>query len=383
MTDETRPLFQRFPRLAEQLAAGPRLARLPTPVQRLDLDGRALWVKRDDLTGADYGGNKTRKLDLILPLARARGARRIVTFGGLGTNHGLASAIHCAHLGLDCEILLFDQPVTAHVRDNLRLMAYFGARLRYAGGMGRALAAYYLHPRRLDPRTRFLFAGASTPLGATAYVDAALELDAQIAAGDMPEPAAVYCAAGSTGTLAGLTLGFALCERAVPVFGVRVIDSHVGPFAACTPATVTKLMRATLTHLRARDPAVPAIDPPEPQLLEGYFGGGYGVPTEAGRRALARAADAGLRLEPTYTAKTFAAALDADAGPVLYWHTLSSADQSATLAEAGDDALPAAVRRRIESGERGMQRVLDTARRRCGDAARRPYGRRFRAMWAR
>jgi 1-aminocyclopropane-1-carboxylate deaminase/D-cysteine desulfhydrase-like pyridoxal-dependent ACC family enzyme len=41
-----------------------------------------------------------------------------------------------------------------------------------------------------------------------------------------------------------------------------------------------------------------------------WFGAGYGHPTRAGEEAMQVAADLGLTLEPTYTAKAFAAALD-------------------------------------------------------------------------
>src|SRR5262245_52920870 len=73
------------------------LTSLPTPVQRLAqlervAGGASLWCKRDDLSGAIYGGNKPRKLELLLGAAKARGRRRVMTFGGLGTHHGLATA---------------------------------------------------------------------------------------------------------------------------------------------------------------------------------------------------------------------------------------------------------------------------------------------------
>ena len=63
-----------------------------------------------------YGGNKVRKLEFILAEARKRNTRHIVTFGGIGTNHGLATAIFCDRLGIDCTLLLFRQPVTGHVK---------------------------------------------------------------------------------------------------------------------------------------------------------------------------------------------------------------------------------------------------------------------------
>ena len=73
-------------------------------------------------------------------------------------------------------------------------------------------------------------------------------------------------------------------------------------------------------------------------LDSGFLGGGYGKATAAGDRAIELAKGEGLVLDPTYTAKAFAAALDrVESGRfarVLYWHTLSSAPLEPMLAGA-------------------------------------------------
>jgi 1-aminocyclopropane-1-carboxylate deaminase/D-cysteine desulfhydrase-like pyridoxal-dependent ACC family enzyme len=52
----------------------------------------------------------------------------LVTLGGIGTNHGLATAIFCDQLGLKCTLLLYYQPVTEYVKQNLLLLAKSGSR---------------------------------------------------------------------------------------------------------------------------------------------------------------------------------------------------------------------------------------------------------------
>lgn len=73
-------------------------------------------------------------------------------------------------------------------------------------------------------------------------------------------------------------------------------------------------------------------------LEPGFLGGGYGRATAAGDRATDLAEREGLVLDPTYTAKAFAAALDlvekSRFQRVLYWHTLSSASLEAMLTQA-------------------------------------------------
>lgn len=355
--DDPPALFRVFPELQERMPwrALPGRA-VPTPVERLRGQKGELWVKRDDLSSNLYGGNKTRKLEFILADAIARNRDPVVTFGGIGTNHGVATAVFCRELGLGCRVLLFDQPVTDTVRRNLLLMHAFGASLEYTASLPRTLLRYYGRERLRRPGAYFLFAGGSNVLGCAAFVSAALELKAQIDRGELDEPAEIVCPAGSTATLAGLTLGCALAGLDTTVTGVRVSPARVGPFPACTEATVASLMERTRRYLRSLTDALPAALPPRPRLDERYFGEGYGVPTRAGKEAMkALPADSGLVLEPTYTAKTFAAVLDAGrrrTGPVLYWHTYNGADTSQHLAGIDGSSLPRALQWVLEDGAR-------------------------------
>src|SRR5690606_22680924 len=88
-------LLQRFPQVRRRLPYM-RLGSAPTPVRQLtDLPGGGpeIWVKDESGYGGPWGGNKVRKLEWILPDARRRRRRTILTFGALGTNHGLATAL--------------------------------------------------------------------------------------------------------------------------------------------------------------------------------------------------------------------------------------------------------------------------------------------------
>ena len=84
-------LRRRFPELGERLPYE-RLLGAPTPVECVAARGDGVWVKRDDLTARPYGANKVRKLELLLA-ARRRGHRSLLTSGGTGSNHVLATAI--------------------------------------------------------------------------------------------------------------------------------------------------------------------------------------------------------------------------------------------------------------------------------------------------
>ena len=96
-----------------------KFAHLPTPIEALPrlsakLGGLRLFVKRDDLTGLGFGGNKTRKLEYLLAEAQANGARTIITAGAVQSNHCRQTAAACARLNFDCILVLSgDKPLAA------------------------------------------------------------------------------------------------------------------------------------------------------------------------------------------------------------------------------------------------------------------------------
>ena len=284
----------------------------PTPVRRLP-DG--LWVKDESGYGTLWGGNKVRKLEFILPDVRRRGKRTILTFGALGTNHGLATALYAREQGLRCALALIDQPLDDHVRAQLERLRSSGATLHFTHTKARTVAAapWLLLRHRLP---YVLPAGGSSPVGALGYVEGALELAAQVREGLLPEPSHVVCAVGSGGTAAGLLLGLQMAGMSTKVLGVVVNDT-----LKLDSPTLTKLARKTAGLLRRRGATgVPDPDPASLVLTRAFLGRGYGHPTPESEAALEQAGDLGL--DPVYTAKAMAGALAFEgSGPLLFLHT--------------------------------------------------------------
>jgi D-cysteine desulfhydrase len=320
-------LHERFPALRVTLGHG------PTPVRPLDglAPGVPIWMKDEGAYGdGGWGGNKIRKLEWILPDVRRRGARTILTFGGLGTNHGLATALYARDHGLRCAIALLDQPVDDQVRAQLARLERSGATLYRTHTKARTIAALpWLLARHTiagGGRPPYLLpVGGSSPVGALGYVEAALELAEQVRDGALPEPTHVVCALGSGGTTAGLALGLRLAGLRTRVVGVLVNDK-----LRLDPPAIAKLANRTASLLRDRGAALeaPPVQPGDITVVTDQLGAGYGHATEAARQALALAADrGGLSLELVYTAKTLAGVLagrDAGAfgeGPVLFLQT--------------------------------------------------------------
>jgi len=329
------------------------LAKRSTAVERLsglsaEL-GAELWIKRDDQSSPRYGGNKVRKLELLLGRALARGRRRVVTAGALGTHHGLATAAFGEQLGLETELLLWPQPLTDHVRSNLRAGLAFGARvqlLRHPVLLPIALASILARGRREHAPFELIPPGGSDGLGTLGYVDAGLELAEQVERGLLPAPDYIWLPAGTCGTAAGLALGLCLGGlEDVQVMAVQVVEGII-----TNRFTLGAVARGGVRMLRRHGPRMNRTKPSNLRLVGGQLGAGYGHPCDEAQRWLGAIADCDqIQLEPTYTAKALAgmvASLGAGLGRRrhLFWNTVSSVDLSERSYALNLDRLPAPLR---------------------------------------
>ncbi|MCW2753817.1 MAG: 1-aminocyclopropane-carboxylate deaminase [Marmoricola sp.] len=316
-------LHQRWPGLDLGHVA---LGTAPSPVRRLDglIDDIDLWIKDESRYGdGAWAGNKVRKLEWIIPEAARRGTNTLVTVGGIGTHWGLACALYGREHGLSTVLGLVDQPVDDHVRQQLARLEASGAQIhRYAGVRQLRRAAPWLIASNIR-RGRlpwYLPAGGSNPVGSLGYVETALEISAQVRAGDLPEPATVVTAIGSGGTAAGLALGLKLAGLSTRVFGAVVNDS----FPLDAPV-IARLATRTASLLSARGATdLPSVGAADLVTADDWLGTTYGDPTPASTGMVERAARLGLALEPVYTGKALAAIADRARelpGPVLWLNT--------------------------------------------------------------
>lgn len=323
-------LFDALPRLARTVPWLP-LANVPTPVEPCDAladyFGRGgIFMKRDDLVSPLYGGNKVRRYEFVLADAKAKGARCIVTAGGLASTQVMATALFGRELGFDVHAVLFDQPVTAFTREAVLGFAESGATLQHGGGYVRTA---WLARRALRERTPsyLILPGAPNPTANLGYVDAMLELAAQVERGEAPRPDVIVLPTGSSGTLAALALGAAYVGWSTEIVGVRITSA-----VACNRLTVAAITRSTDRFLARHDPTwKPLRGRTRYALYGGALGEGYGHPTpEAVEGAERLRALTGTPGEITYTGKALAGLRALGASPayrdktMLLWNTLSS-----------------------------------------------------------
>lgn len=333
-----------------------RLAELPTPVEAVptlsERAGADIWIKRDDLTGTRYGGNKVRKLEYLLGEALAEKADTLITTGAAGSHHALATTLYAADLELPVHVVAFPQPYSAHAEGHLKAMLQAGAEVHPTRSAALAVPGATALSARMRLRRRRPFVippGGSSVAGTLGHVEAGLELARQMEARTMPEPDAVYAPFGTGGTVAGLAIGLAAAGLTCAVIGVRVV-----PRSVANQTLVGNLVKRTVKKLRGLDTRFPDVAADARALIQiahQEYGGGYGAATSEGRNAgrLARE-HADIELDPTYTQKAFAALLRDASGDrkgqrLLFHHTLSRAEPDLTKAPPLRDDLRRLLKR--------------------------------------
>jgi len=327
-------LFDAHPALGKSV---PRveLGWFPSPIEQAKTtssNGR-LFVKRDDdfsrspscpdtfALAKQFGGGKVRKLETYFGEARALGKTRIVTSGGIGSNQALAVALLGKALGFSVRLHLTPQPLSTLTTQNLGGDAATGAEMILFDSVSEG------HARAKDQKDAYVIPpGGTTALGTLGFVNAGLELAIDVREKRMPAPTRVYVALGLGGSAVGLAIGCALGGLATDIVAVRT--SNPG---TVTDATLRAIHAETIAYARARDGSFPSkLDSVKVRIDGRFVGAGYGAPSAAGNEAITRARETeGWALDPVYTGKALAAALDdLRAGSaheeILFWNTMSS-----------------------------------------------------------
>ncbi len=296
--------------LRSRIAAIPRvkLAFLPTPIQHcpnLSKDfGVDLWVKRDDLTGPAFGGNKMRNLEWRMAEAMASGAD-ILVFGVEATSNSARQTTAAANmLGLPLVLVLRGKPET-EPQGNLLCDVVLGAEVRLLD-----LPTYHDLSQAVEDVVAELHAKGRKPWSlnhgkmfqcgaAMATVENFLEI-IELLGPHGRRPEHIYLSSGGKG-LAGLMLAKKALGLPVRVVGVAS-TSNENPWESTAQIAMDT---AALLGLPI------AISPGEVEATWDYIGPGYGIPTPEGMDAiLVFARREGILMDPVYTGKAAAGMID-------------------------------------------------------------------------
>ncbi len=289
------------------------LGNFPTPLEplpRLSAElGLEVLVKREDLSGLALGGNKVRKLEMLMAQAQDAGATAVVTCGSIQSNHCRCTAAAARRLGLECGLILFEGRHN-QVNGNHLLDRLFGARVEVLPAFESARADVLMAELAATYKSGHVISfGGSNAAGAAAYVWGYQELAEQLGG----RAGSLYCVTSSGATHAGLALGESLVPGGPEVYGISIAD----PAPVCLER---------VRGLAAEAAALIEVDArARVRVLDGQQGGGYGVPSPAGQAALLRVARLeGLLLDPVYTAKAMAGLIEhahQTPGPAVFLHS--------------------------------------------------------------
>lgn len=302
-----------------------RLANLPTPLEEMPrlskvLGGPKIWIKRDDLTGLAFGGNKVRKLEFEMADAVKQGADVIVAGGVIQSNHALATTVAARRLGMKIVLLLRGEDPQEYT-GNLLLDHILGAEIRFIQAEWHKSVEVTrnvveeLKGKGYNPYV----APFSSPLGSVGYVNAVLELQEQAKRMNLKVNCLVH-AAGSGGTQAGLIVGSKALEIGIDVIGIATESD--GDWLLNTTTQIAdecaRLLDLDLT-----------VTKDDVKILYDYVGEGYGILDEKSKETIKLVARTeGIILDPVYTSKAMTGLMDLlkkghfkNYGNIVFLHT--------------------------------------------------------------
>jgi len=302
--------------LCQKIDSLPRvkLATLPTPLHEVPrfseaLGGPRIFIKRDDLTGLAFGGNKTRMFEFLLAQAIEEGADTIIGGAGVQSNYSRQLVAACNALGLEAYLILrrIRGKADDDIQGNLLLDLLAGASIRIidatAEEQGKAMydLAKELKERGRRPYVVRLAQDDDLSPDVTAYVNCFCEITEQCEELGI-QPRHLYSASYDS-TQAGLELGRAALGNNMRIMGI----APAGWLHGGAAALVTKYANQTAQKLGLSC----RLDENEVFNTEDYVGEGYGIlTTEAIEMIKLMARTEGIFLDPVYTSKAMAGLRD-------------------------------------------------------------------------
>ncbi len=283
------------------------------------------WIKRDDLTGLAFGGNKVRKLEYLLGRVKREQYDLIITGGSPGSNHCRLTAAAANRLGVETW-LCFSGKHLGPLQGNRFLDQLLGAKIVLTGCYGSADLLQAMEEKAEEARQQgrkplVIPVGGSTTVGDYGYVRAWYELESQRKKQGILPFQEIYVTVGTGGTMAGLLAGQRMSrQQTSKVIGVSVWLKR--------EEAAKEVARLTNDLLREHGETTEIL-PESIPILDQFIGLKYGVPSPEGNQAIRCLAQLeGIFTDPVYTGKALAGMIDRVSQKkdrqnqhLLFWHT--------------------------------------------------------------
>jgi len=301
--------FDEYPRL--------KIGLFPTPLQPLEnlsnyLGGPKIWIKRDDLCGIAFGGNKIRKLEYILYDVIKAGYNTIVTAGGPQSNHTLLTAGSARKVGLDYRIIALSQKPEL-ITGNLVTHQIYRSKIVFreiepSKSWGEtALSVYKEIKKELEKENKkpvYIPVGGSIPVGALGYCRCVYEIKEQSQNYGFV-PSFFVLTSGSMGTITGIILGKKLFKMNFNITGISVFgkDEYLTLGVNRIEENVVKAGKLLDFDIECSEK--------DYTIFYDYTGPGYGsVTPECVEAIKITARTEGIILGPVYSGKAMAGLID-------------------------------------------------------------------------
>lgn len=308
-------LFKRKENLAENV---------PSEIEyREDISielGFNFFVKRDDILGK-YGGNKVRKLEFLYPTIDKK---EVFMFGPTGSHHLIANIIY----GKDrFDFITCVFPTYLYkIRDEnvVKKTEFVKNHSKEFIFVPNVVAAFAISFILSKLKGGFLIPpGSTSAVTSLGFVLSAIEIFHDVKKQKIPEPDFVFLPCGTGGTIAGLSVGFALCEMKSVITGIQVVGT-------CRKFILNKMSENVLKEIKK----IVGWEIHKEKnwinfkVLKEFIGKGYGYPTKEGLEAMKFFKKFGIESEPTYTAKTLSALIKLNdklkGKNILFYYTLNT-----------------------------------------------------------
>ena len=313
-----------------------KLGHFPTPIEYLEnitnyINGPKIFIKRDDCTGLATGGNKTRKLEYLMPDAINKKATTVITIGAVQSNHARQTAAACAILNIKCIIVLeqrLEEAPSAYMNSgNVFLDKLFGAELIFCPKEKDAneFAERIMEQSKKDGEIPYYIpVGGSNEIGELGYVECIREI---IELQSEQKFTHIILPSGSGGTHSGSIVGKTFFNSDIKIIGISVKDNKKDQ-----EEKVFNLAKKCCAYIKCSQPSSEDI-----VVFDDYVGKGYGIPTEGMKHALKlMARKEAILLDPVYSGKCFDGLINLinkkyfnNSDSILFLHTGGSASLSA------------------------------------------------------
>ncbi|PPR46620.1 MAG: L-cysteate sulfo-lyase [Alphaproteobacteria bacterium MarineAlpha5_Bin9] len=305
-----------------------KLGNFPTPIEFLKnisnhLNGPQIFIKRDDCTGLATGGNKTRKLEYIMPDAVKNNASLVITLGAVQSNHARQTAAACAILNLKCLIILEQRlenaPDVYFTSSNVFLNKLFGAEIKVCPkneNIDNFVNKIMEIKKNEGESPYFIPVGGTNEIGELGYIECIREIVQEQKEQTFTH---IVLASGSGGTHSGSIVGKIFYKSKINIIGISVKDNK-----NIQEEKIFNLAKKGCKYIRCPFPKREDV-----VVFDDFVGKGYGVPTNGMKHAIKLMAQKeAILLDPVYSGKAFDGLINLidkkyfkDTDKILFIHT--------------------------------------------------------------